>query len=92
MSFTRSTHTFTLEWVQEVPAHFAVISRRSRRVVHSPHVVRGTLEGGLGGDTGETSSYKQHFKTHAAERLDTLGSYSPLASHPCPRTLWEQTG
>lgn len=45
MSFTCSTYTFALEWVQEVPAHFAVISRRSRRVVHAPHVIRGTLEG-----------------------------------------------
>ena len=39
-----STYTFTLEWVQEVPAHFAVISRRSRRVVHAPHVIRGALQ------------------------------------------------
>lgn len=44
MSFTRSTYTFALEWVQEVPAHFAVISRRSRRVVHAPHVIRRALE------------------------------------------------
>ncbi len=46
MKFTRSTYTFALEWVQEVSAHFAVISRRSRRVVHAPHVIRGALEEG----------------------------------------------
>lgn len=45
MRFTRSTHTFALEWIQEVSTHLAVVSRRSRRVVHAPHVVRGALGG-----------------------------------------------
>lgn len=61
MSFTRSTYTFALEWVQEVPAHFAVISRRSRRVVHAPHVIRGALEEGrekTENRKNETASYK----------------------------------
>ena len=39
-----STYTFTLEWVQEVPAHLAIVSRRARRVVHAPHVIRGALQ------------------------------------------------
>ena len=39
-----STYTFTLEWVQEVPAHLAIISRRAGRVVHAPHVIRRVLE------------------------------------------------
>lgn len=43
MSTTHFTHTFTLEWVQEISAHFAIISRRSRGVVHPPHVVRRIL-------------------------------------------------
>lgn len=42
--FTRSTHTFALEWVQEVPTHLAIVSRRSRRVVHTPHVIGRALE------------------------------------------------
>lgn len=45
MSVTNSTHTFTLEWVQEVAAHFSVVSWRSRRIVHASHVVRRALEG-----------------------------------------------
>lgn len=61
----RSTYTFALEWVQEVPAHFAVISRRSWRVVHAPHVIRGALEEERTTTTTtkgnvETASYKQH--------------------------------
>lgn len=44
MPFTHSTYTFALEWVQEVAAHFAVVSRRSRRVVHAPHIIRRALE------------------------------------------------
>lgn len=44
MPFTHSTYTFTLEWVQEVPAHFSIISRRSRWVVHAPHVIGRVLE------------------------------------------------
>lgn len=44
--YTGSTHTFALEWVQEVPTHLAVVSRRSRRVVHTPHVIGGALQGG----------------------------------------------
>lgn len=43
--FTGSTHTFALEWVQEVPTHLAVVSRRPRRVVHAPHVIGGALQG-----------------------------------------------
>lgn len=42
---TDSTHTFALEWVQEVPTHLAVVSRCSRRVVHTPHVIGGALQG-----------------------------------------------
>lgn len=47
-SVTHSTHTFTLEWVQEVAAHFAVVSRRSWRIVHASHVVRRALVAGGG--------------------------------------------
>lgn len=49
MSFIRSTHTFALEWVQKVAAHFAIISRRPWRVVHAPHVIGRTLEAETGG-------------------------------------------
>lgn len=43
--FTHSTYTFALEWIQEVAAHLTVVPRRSRRVVHAPHVIGRALEG-----------------------------------------------
>lgn len=58
------TYTFTLEWVQEVPAHLAIVSRRARRVVHASHIIRGVLEEDSGRyrNIYETASDKSHME------------------------------
>lgn len=98
--FTGSTHTFALEWVQEVPTHLAVVSRRSRRVVHTPHVIGGALQG----ETGTRTESREALASYGGAELLLLffflkvndklmevngqsSVYSPLATHPYPQTL-----
>lgn len=63
--FTGSTHTFALEWVQEVPTHLAVVSRRSRRVVHTPHVIGGALQG----ETGTRTESREALASYGGAEL-----------------------
>lgn len=63
--FTGSTHTFALEWVQEVPTHLAVVSWRSRRVVHTPHVIGGALQG----ETGTRTESREALASYGGAEL-----------------------
>lgn len=58
-SSASSTHTFTLEWVEEVSTHLSIVPRRPRRVAHTPHVVRRVL-----GREGEKVSNSKNMSYH----------------------------